>query len=228
MLARGLFRHAQRQVAQITAAAVDAQRDHAGDGIRVAGCAGSGLSRHGHRTPTLERAAEVDPGLERYGSSMTTATLLASVLSVAPQPQPPPFEVADVEFEQTADTAQLTAFDSDGEVVGELAVWRDSTGQPMIAVTFVDGLYLFASIDGDTATIDSEGGDLIRSRLLTIQAALPGPLAIPQWMECAGTVVLAGFACAPPAGFIACAGSATAAGCACLETFTDGGKTCFD
>jgi hypothetical protein len=140
-------------------------------------------------------STEVDPGLERYTPSMITATLLASVLAVAPQPlpQPPPFEVADVEFGQTPDTAQLTAFDGDGEVVGEIVVWRDSVGQPMIAATFVDGLYMFASIDGDTATIDIVDGATVHARLLTVQAAL-GPQE--SWWTCAIDVAATGAACA--------------------------------
>jgi hypothetical protein len=196
---------------------------YAGDGILVARRASVTLSRHGHRTPTLERDVEVDPGLERYTPSMITATLLASVLAVAPQPQPPPpFEVADVEFEQTPDTAQLTAFDSDGEVVGELAVWRDSTGQPMLAATFPDGLYMFVSLDNDAAIVDTEDGEEVAARVDEIMAALPeGATAgsSQDVAECLGYagLVVAGCMVHP----VICAGEMYFAACHCLPKFVD-------
>jgi hypothetical protein len=200
---------------------------YAGDGILVARRASVTLSRHGHRTPTLERDVEVDPGLERYGSSMTTATLLASVLAVAPQPQPPPFEVVDVEFEQTADTAQLTAFDSDGEVVGELVVWRDSTGQPMIAVTFSDGLYMFVSVDGEDVDVGTENATVVGARLQQINAAVQDTTDGAEWVPCAHAAGLAALDCVMLRPIL-CGIATFVATCECLDLAVEGDTSCWD
>jgi hypothetical protein len=140
------------------------------------------------------------------------STLLSWVLSSAPVSQPPPsFDVADVAFDQTADTAQVTALDSDGEVVAEIVFWADSVGQPMIAANFSDGLYMLASIDGDVSSVDTDDGATVHARLLTIQAAMP---AAGSWLHC-GLHVLAGAAACAVAS-VPCPIDAVLVACACL------------
>jgi hypothetical protein len=160
---------------------------------------------------------------------MTTAsTLLSWVLATAPEPPPPP---ETVEFAQSDDSVQLTARDADGDVAAEVFLWTDTDGNIRLDATWPDGLYLSVISDGEDATVHSEDGAEVEARLLELDAALQEPAAAPQWLECAGSVVLAGAACIPPLGpfkFAACVGAAGFAACACTETATDGENSCWD
>jgi hypothetical protein len=160
----------------------------------------------------------------RYGLRMTTATILSWVLAAAPETSTDKvpraaFDVADVELEQTATTAQLTAFDSDGETVAELVVWRDSVGQPLLAATFSDGLYMFVSLDGEAATIDSNDPAAVSERIAVVEDVLAATTTGANRWVCAGEILAAAFTCGTiggPAGAAACALGAGLVACACI------------
>jgi hypothetical protein len=157
---------------------------------------------------------------------MTTASILSWALAIAPASTPQSFDVAAVELEQAADAAQLTALDSDGEVVGELVVWRDSVGQSMLSVTFSDGLYMFVSVDGEDATIESENAAEVSKRIKQINAAI-SDTAGAEWVPCAHAAGLAATDCVLMRPIL-CGVATFIATCECLAWIDEGDTTCWD
>jgi hypothetical protein len=153
---------------------------------------------------------------------VSVPAFLSWALAVAPVPPSESYDVADVDIERTDNTTQLTAYDAEGEVVGEVVVWADSTGQPMLAVTFPDGLYMFVSTDGENATIDTENAAEVTSRIERLDVAIKQVQA--SWTTCGVGVGLTALACAGaaalphPTTVYACGGSLYVTFCDCANT----------
>lgn len=88
-----------------------------------------------------------------YANALALAFALAPT---TPTDRAPPFDVSDVEVQQTDSSAHVTAYDAEGEVAAELAVWVDSGGRKHTDANFPDGLYLSVAIDGESVTVDSD------------------------------------------------------------------------
>jgi hypothetical protein len=108
---------------------------------------------------------------------MNTATI-ALALALAPSTPTdyaPPFEVADLEVERSAESTHLTAFDDDGEVAAEIVLWTDSDGHARLDTNFADGVYVWVTIDGDSVEVESnnpaEGANRLASMGATTQAS---------------------------------------------------------
>jgi hypothetical protein len=163
-------------------------------------------------------------GSSYIGTMIIAPAFLSWAFAVAPDPSTPArsFDVADVELQQTDDAAQLTAYDPDGEVIGEIVLWADSTGQPMLAATFPDGLYMFVSVDGEHATVDTEDAAEVGARVDAIMAAIPDGATSASGQDVAeclgyGGLVIAGCLVHP----VICAGEMYFAACHCLPKFVD-------
>jgi hypothetical protein len=156
----------------------------------------------------------------------TAGTILSWALAGAPT-SPEPFTVADVDMHRTADVAQLTAYDPDGEVTGEVFVWVDPEGRARLDAVFSDGLYLSVIADGVDATIDTDDGAEVVARMGKINAALGETAELPEWGGCALAGGLAVLHCGTLRPIL-CAAETFAAGCECVEYFTDGENSCWD
>jgi hypothetical protein len=157
---------------------------------------------------------------------MFGASILSWALAGAPE-SPPRAEVTTFDS-----AAEVIVYDGGEDPYAVIVVQAEPDGRVRLDVDFADGLYLSVDSDGYEATVDTNDREQVSARMLKIKAALDSdPAEIPQWVECAGSVVLAGVACSPPIGilfFVGCAGSSFAAGCACAETFVDGEGSCWN
>src|SRR5690349_13547781 len=162
-----------------------------------------------------------------------TALPFTLALLIAPASTPPQqLEVHTVDVDSNNDAVQFIARDRNKDVTGEVVFWRDDIGRARLDVNFADGIYMNVIIDSEGMQITTDDAPTVAKRMLDIDAAMEAPAKLPQWMACAGSIALAGFACAPPiataGAFVGCTGAATMAGCECLETITSGEQGCWD
>jgi hypothetical protein len=161
---------------------------------------------------------------------MYTATLVLWAFAVTPDSSPSPstvpFTVAEVDMQRSDDSTELTAYDPDGEVAGEVFMWVDPEGRVRLDALFADGLYMSVITDGSKVTIDTEDADEVAARMLEIDAGLDETAGLPKWFPCAAEAVLAVGACAS-LHVVACGATTLLAGCACLELATDEEYTCY-
>jgi hypothetical protein len=159
---------------------------------------------------------------------MTTApAFLSWALAVAPTSTSHSFAVADVDVHRSKDATQITAYDDDGEVAGEVFVWVDAAGQARLDVTFPDGVYLSATSDGTSAHIDTNDGPAVAERAKLLDVALKDVSALPEWIRCGGPAAFAALECAT-LNVLGCAGGTFWAGCECIDYFTHGEHSCYE
>lgn len=155
-----------------------------------------------------------------YANALALAFALAPT---APTDRAPPFDVSVVEVQQTDSSARVTAYDADGEVAAELAVWVDSGGRKHVDANFPDGLFLNVAIDGENVTVDSDNRAEVAARAQAINDWLAANEPQADWHEWAPCAIHAGFAvfeCAV-GGPLGCGVGGVLAACECLPLFTD-------
>jgi hypothetical protein len=137
--------------------------------------------------------------------------LVAALASASPP------EVADVEVASSTASSTLTAYDADGEVVGEVATWSDAD-QVHLDVLLPDGSFMGTVSDGQTTEVESDGMPEIVEFMVALETALP-KLTDDESLKCLGALLLMAGGCG--AGPVSCAGGAIAVHFACIRGFDD-------
>jgi hypothetical protein len=163
----------------------------------------------------------------------TITVIMASVLTLEPpNPTPIPTKIDHVTVEQSSDVAHVLAYDSDGQVAGEIIlsheIGRDEMAELHIDAIFPDGAYMFAVVTDDgEQTVETEGN--AAAQIAEIQAVLVEHEQTATWFDCGLAAALAAAGCIEINPF-ACGGGGIAAACLCLpkivEEFED--MECFE
>jgi hypothetical protein len=148
--------------------------------------------------------------------------IIASMLTLEP-PTPTPTKIDHVTVEQSSDAAHVLAYDSDGQVAGEIIlsheIGTDETAELHIDAIFPDGAYMFAVVTGDgKPTVETEGN--AAAQIAEIQAALVAHEETATWFDCGLAAALAAGGCITVSPF-ACVGGSIAAACLCLPEIVD-------
>jgi hypothetical protein len=120
---------------------------------------------------------------------MTTATLLSSVLALAPPNQTSPADRVETTYYEHA--AEVALYDDKGELEAVLVLHAEPGGPVRLDVDFTDGLYLSAVTNGEDATVDTNDGAEVAERLMRLDAALHENAALPEWLRCGGPAAFA-------------------------------------
>jgi hypothetical protein len=167
---------------------------------------------------------------------MSIIITMASMLTLTPSnPTPNPTQIDHVTVEQSSDAAHVLAYDSDGQVAGEIIlsheIGTDETGEPTaelhIDAIFPDGAYMFAVVTDDgEQTVTTEGN--AAAQIAEIQAILVDVDTKAKWWKCAGEIGLAAAAYISVHPIAALATTVLAA-CECLPLIVDefAGMECF-
>ena len=152
---------------------------------------------------------------------MSHVITMASMLTLAPNPNPT--QIDHVTLEQSSDAAHVLAYDSDGQVAGEIIlsyeIGADETAELHMDAIFPDGAYMFAVVTDDgEQTVETEGN--ATAQIAEIQAALLANEETASWFDCALAAALAAEGCIMVNPF-ACVGGGIAAACLCLPEIVD-------
>jgi hypothetical protein len=156
----------------------------------------------------------------------TPIIIMASMLTLEP-PTPIPTKIDHVTVEQSSDAAHVLAYDSDGEVTGEIILSHetvtDETGEPAeelhVDAIFADGAYMFSVLTDDgEQTVESQGN--AAAHIAEVQAVLIDIDTKAKWWKCAGEVGLAALAIIEVKPVVATATTEMAA-CECLPLIVD-------
>src|SRR5262245_29065358 len=156
---------------------------------------------------------------------------MASMLTLEPPPNPTPTQIDHVNVEQSSDAAHVLAYDSDGQVVGEIIlsheIGKDETAELHLDAIFPDGAYMFAVVTDDGGqTVEIEGN--AAAQIAEIQAFLVDNETEAAWWKCVGEIGLAALAIVEVKPIVATATTIMAA-CECLPLIVDefAGMECF-
>lgn len=146
---------------------------------------------------------------------------MASILTL--EPPTPPTKIDHVTVEQSSDAAHVLAYDSDGQVAGEVILSHEIGGDETVALhidaIFPDGAYMFAVVTDDgEQTVETEGN--AAAQIAEIQAVLVAHQENASWFDCALAAALAAEGCITVNPF-ACVGGGIAAACLCLPEIVD-------
>jgi hypothetical protein len=172
------------------------------------------------------------PDLWDYASSMVTATAIATTLMLSPTDSNGSTQIDHVIVEQSSDAAHVLAYNSDGQVVGEIILSHETgtseTAELHLDAIFPDGAYMFAVVTDDgEQKVEIQGN--AAAQIAEIQAILvdvDGTKA--KWWKCAGEIGLAtaAFIAVHPVTALA---TTVLAACECLPLLVDdfAGMECF-
>ena len=164
----------------------------------------------------------------------TIIITMAWMLTLEP-PNPTPTQIDHVTIEQSSDMAHVLAYDSGGQVAGEIIlsheIATDEQGQRTaelhLDATFPDGAYMFVVVTDDgEQTVEIEGN--AAAQIAEIQAILVDVDTEAKWWKCAGEIGLAAAAYVSVHPVAALATTVLAA-CECLPLVVDefAGMECF-
>jgi hypothetical protein len=143
------------------------------------------------------------------------AHTIALALALAPNTTLPPtsFDVADAEVVARDNSTHLLAYDAEGEISAEIVVWTDTDDRTRVDVMFPDGLYLSATTDGESITVETDDAAEVAARVAIIEEGLAS-ISDVEVMKCAGSVLVAVGGCGW-GGPWTCMGAAAFAGIHC-------------
>lgn len=153
---------------------------------------------------------------------MFTAPILSWVLAAAPEAstQTDALEIARVEKTDTGDV-QLVAFDTDGEVVGSVALWSED-GRLHLASDYADGYEETVILDGRARRTSTLPDGIAAERAQVMLDILASSEPQAGKVGCGLGVFLAIAACHPASvaaliGAAACPGAVYHAACECAQ-----------
>jgi hypothetical protein len=149
----------------------------------------------------------------------TATTIFSWALAVAPPSPAESFAVDDIEVDTTAKSVQLTTYDSEGEVSGEIVTWIDGDGRVRLDANFADGEWMSTSTDGERDTTSSSDAAKVSERMSLIQDVLHEMDSTAGWGACALHAVDTAISCT--AAVLWCPVAATIMACECLPEIID-------
>lgn len=157
--------------------------------------------------------------------------ILSAVLAtsgVQPNPATAPDEPFDaapipldhVTVERSDESTHVLGY-ADGAVAIEVVVWR-SEGAPRLGVTLPDGSYMFAHVNGDDVTVDTDDRIKVEAQLAELGEAMDvdAKTETAGWLDCGLEAVGAAGACIAVVPHWCIIGTIAAA-CTCLPEIID-------